>query len=81
MTLFDILKFNRELIQRISHSGYKNGDYKYVELYGEFLQLKQQGHKISYIVSSLSEKHCVSERKVYSIIQRFKKDCTDHAVG
>jgi len=81
MTLFEILKFNRELIERISKTGYKNGDYKYVELFCEFLKFKNEGHKISYIVSMLSDKYGVSERKVYSIIRRFKTDCTDHAVG
>ena len=81
MTLFDILKFNRELIERISQSGYKTGDYKYVELYCEFIKHKGQGHKISYIVTIMAEKYDISERKVYSIIRRFKKDCTDHAVS
>lgn len=79
MTLFEILKFNRELIERINKSGYKQGDYKYVELFDDYRIFFKQGYKISYIVLHLSDKYQISERKVYSILQRFKKDCTDHA--
>ena len=42
--------------------------------------MKNEGEKITYIVSSLSAKYKVSERKIYEIIKRFGKHCTLGAV-
>ena len=33
MTLFEILNFNRELLERLAGTGYKPDDYKYIDLY------------------------------------------------
>ena len=35
MTLFEILNFNRELLERLAGTGYKPDDYKYIDLYRE----------------------------------------------
>ena len=67
MTLFEILNFNRELLERLAGTGYKPDDYKYIDLYKEY-------------EAFLSARHGVSERKVYEILGRFKKECTFHAV-
>lgn len=32
MTLFEILNFNRELLERLAGTGYKPDDYKYIDL-------------------------------------------------
>lgn len=58
MTLFEILNFNRELLERLAGTGYK----------------------VTYCVAFLSARHGVSERKVYEILGRFKKECTFHTV-
>lgn len=75
MTVFDILNFNRELLLRLSKIGIKATDYIYVDLYKDYLQMYKEGNKKTYIVAVLSEKYNVSERHVYSIIDRFSKDC------
>ena len=36
MTLFEILNFNRELLERLAGTGYKPDDYKYIDLYKEY---------------------------------------------
>ena len=36
MTLFEILNFNRELLDRLAGTGYKPDDYKYIDLYREY---------------------------------------------
>ena len=38
------------------------------------------GDKVTYIVSVLSERYSVSERKIYSIIKHLETDCTSGAV-
>ena len=77
MTLFEILNFNRE---RLAGTGYKPDDYKYIDLYKEYEQMRRKGEKVTYCVAFLSARHGVSERKVYEILGRFKKECTFHAV-
>ena len=70
MTLFEILNFNRELLERLAGTGYKP----------EYEQMRRKGEKVTYCVAFLSARHGVSERKVYEILGRFKKECTFHAV-
>ena len=80
MTLFEILNFNRELLERLAGTGYKPDDYKYIDLYREYEQMRRKGDKVTYCVAFLSARHGVSERKVYEILGRFKKECTFHTV-
>ena len=65
MTLFEILNFNRELLERLAGTGYKPDDYKYIDLYKEYEQMRRKGEKVTYCVAFLSARHGVSERKVY----------------
>lgn len=80
MTVFDILKFNRELIKRLSEMGVKVEDCKYINLYSDYEAMRHNGDKMTYIVSYLSEKYGVSERKAYDVVKRFGKCCTAGAV-
>ncbi|WP_278996713.1 hypothetical protein [Prevotella disiens] len=75
MTLFEILNFNKELIKRINQAGIRPDDCNFVELYTEYLEMKKKGEKVTYIVTLLSEKYHVSERKTYTIIKRFGMHC------
>ena len=80
MKIIEVLKFNRELINRLKMSGIRLEDAEYVDLYADYTTLLGRGEKVSYIVARLSEKHAVSERKVYGLIKRFQSDCKTLAV-
>lgn len=80
MTLFEILNFNKELINRLPKIGYRPDDYKYIDLYTDYERMLANGDKVTYIVSVLAEKYAVSERKVYEIRKRFGNHCTIGAV-
>ena len=80
MTLFEILNFNRELLKRPISLGFKPDDCRYLELYRDYVQMRGRGDKVTYIVSVLSERYCVSERKIYSVIKHMETDCTGGAV-
>lgn len=80
MTVFEILSFNKELLNRLFSFGIKVGDYVYVDLYSDYLQMRSNGNKMTYVVAILSEKYAISERKVYSVINRLGKDCKDSTV-
>lgn len=80
MTVFEILNFNKELLNRLTEIGYKPEDCKYIDLYSDYERMRRNGDKVTYIVNVLADKYDVSERKVYGAIKRFGKDCTLRAV-
>lgn len=80
MKIIEILKFNRELLKRLQTAGIRLEDTRYIDLYGEYKDMLDQGEKVSYIVALLADKYSVSERKVYSLVKRFQSDCKPVAV-
>lgn len=80
MTIFDVLKFNKELLNRLRASGIRLEDAAYVDLFGDFNEMVRAGEKVSYAVMVLANRYGVSERKVYGIIKRFRSDCNGDAV-
>lgn len=80
MTLFEVLNFHRELLNRLVSVGFKTDDCRFIGLYADYRRMMESGEKVTYIVSTLSDKYGVCERKVYSIIKHFETDCTDRAV-
>lgn len=80
MTIFEILKFNRELIVRLRSSGIRLEDADYVDLFADFSKMIADGDKVSYAVAVLADRYRVSERKVYSLIHRFNTHCNGGAV-
>lgn len=80
MKIIEVLKFNRELIKKLKIAGIRLEDEEFVDLYTDYTNLLKRGEKVSYIVALLSERYAVSERKVYTLIKRFKSDSKPLAV-
>ena len=71
---------NRELLIYLQKVGIRLDDVQYIDLFNEYRSMLAQGEKVSYIVARLASEYAVSERKVYSLIRRFKTDCNLLAV-
>lgn len=90
MTIFEVLKFNRELLERLHRIGVLLEDTAYIDLFVDFNNMVGAGEKVSYVVAVLADKYSISERKVYSLIKHFqssalplypaKNDCNPGAV-
>ena len=80
MTLFEILDFNRSMVGIMQEIGVKEDDYRYFHLYEEYQRMVWNGEKVTYIVAVLAERYHISERKVYSLIRRYKTNCTECAL-
>lgn len=80
MTIFEILKFNRELLDRLRRAGIRLEDAGYVDLFVDFNNMVAAGDKVSYAVAVLADRYGVSERKVYSLVRRFRDNCNPGAV-
>lgn len=90
MTIFEVLNFNRELLERLRRIGVRLEDTAYIDLFVDYNNMVGAGDKVSYAVAVLADKYDVSERKVYSLIKHFqssalplcpaKNDCNPGAV-
>lgn len=80
MTIFEIIKLNKELLKTFQYVGIRLEDVEYIELFNEYRAMVANGEKVSYIVAVLAPKYRVSERKVYDLVKRFKTDCNLLAV-
>lgn len=73
MIIYELLSFNKELLQKLYDCGINTVDFKYVEVYNEYLRLKKDNLKKAYIVSLLSEVYSMSERNVYNVLSKMEK--------
>ena len=73
MTIYEILSFNKELLQRLFNAGIRTSDCLYVDLFDDYTRMRAAGEKTTYIVAVLSDKYALSERKVYGIIRYLSK--------
>ena len=80
MTVYDIVSLNRERLKRLHKNGIKTDDYKWLDLYNDYLQMKAENHKTSYVVAKLSSKYKVCERQVFKVVKKMSSNCSKRAV-
>lgn len=80
MTYYEIIKLSKESIDRLGSAGFRIDDCRFVPLYEDYRRMHDEGDKMTYIVSVLSDRYHVCERKVYDLIRRFGRNCTIGAV-
>lgn len=76
MKVFEILNFNREPLKRLQQAGIE-----YIDLYNDYRVMLGGGEKVSYIVATLADRYHVSERKVYTLIKRYGRECSTQVLG
>ena len=64
------------MMKMLHERGISMDYYQYLPLIEEFDIMKDMGHKTTYIIAHLAEKHGICERKVYKIIGKMIMDCT-----
>ncbi len=78
MKIYELVNFNRELLERIHAAGIRPDDYKYADLYEEYRSLIAAGEKVTYVVAALAARYGVSERQVYNLLGKFNREITTH---
>ena len=79
MSIFVVIKllnFNREPLKRLQQAGIRIEDVEYIDLYNDYRVMLGGGEKVSYIVATLADRYHVSERKVYTLIKRYGRECS-----
>ena len=74
MTTYEILKTNKSLFEVIRDNRIDLKNLANLEMYEEYLAMHAKKHKKIYIVGYLADKYKISERSVYYIIDRMKKN-------
>ena len=54
---------------------------EYIDLYNDYRVMLGGGEKVSYIVATLADRYHVSERKVYTLIKRYGRECSTQVLG
>lgn len=80
MSIFELLFLNRDYLFCLKSLGIKIEDSNFLDLFIEYVKMKRDNQKITYIVAFLADKYKISIRKVYQIIRKMQQDCTIDAV-
>lgn len=80
MKVFELINFNSELLEKLETAGVRLKDVHYIGVHTDYMNMLQNGDKVSYIVAVLSNRYGISERTVYSLLKRFQKDCSSFTV-
>lgn len=68
----ELVEFNKELFQKLKLAGVKIDDYKYCELYRDYVKMSAVERSRKVVFLTLSEKYRMSDRQVYNIIKHMK---------
>jgi Mor family transcriptional regulator len=74
MKIHEAIRIYKPIIDNLGNYGIKVDDVRHIDLYDEFIRLKNEGHKITYIASHLSSEYNVSERTVYAIVKKMEEE-------
>lgn len=80
MTNFEMVSLCGGVMKALHANGITVDEYKWLELYGDYMKMKADGHKVTYIVAELSKRYNACERKVYKVIRKMGKTCSVGAV-
>ena len=75
MIVAELLTISQEILKVMHEIGIRTDDYKYVPLYQDYVAMKAQNLKVTYIITRLSEKYGICERKVYKVIRMMNQYC------
>ena len=71
MTVFDLIKVYEGPINVLNDANVNLSDVRYIKLFNEYLRMKKEGHKLTYIVAFLVDEYSVGQATVYRIIEKF----------
>lgn len=74
MKAVEFLKIGREMLKLMSAFDLRREDYKHIELFEEYAQMRGKGEKVEYILSVLSRRYKLSESTVKRIVRRLSRE-------
>lgn len=74
MKVVKLLSLGKEFLKIMSFCDLKVEDYKYIEMYSEYVKARQNNEKYTFVIMKLSQCYGISESTVKRIIKRFEKE-------
>lgn len=72
MTRAELVDFNRELLQKLKEAGIRLEDYRYCDLYRDYLEMSRTEHNRKVVMLTLADRYGITDRQVYNIISHLK---------
>lgn len=69
----ELIEFNKELFQKLKQSGVRLDDYKYCDLYRDYVDLSRTEGNRKVIILTLAQRYGITDRQVYNIIRHMEK--------
>lgn len=76
MTNYELLTMNRSMVEVLLSNHININDVQNLQIFEQFMEMKQQGHKVSYITVFLADKYQMTERGIYKIVKRLSRPVT-----
>lgn len=73
MLVVKLIEIGEKLMKLLSECDIRIDDFKYLDLYSDYQEMKKLGYKMTYIVTILSEKYHIGIASVYRVLNRFGK--------
>lgn len=73
MRRIDLINFNKEFLQKLKEAGVRLDDYRYCELYQDYVEMTRTEQSRKAIILTLAERYNVTDRQVYNIIRHLER--------
>ena len=73
MTNYELLIMNRSMVEVLLSNHININDVQNLQIYEQFIEMKKQGHKVTYITVFLAHKYGMTDRGIYKIIKRLSR--------
>ena len=73
MTNYELLIVNRSMVEVLLANHININDVQNLQIYEQFMEMKKQGHKVTYITVFLAHKYGITDRGIYKIIKRLSR--------
>ena len=68
----DLIDFNKELFQKLKRAGVRLDDYKYCDLYRDYVELSATEPNRKAVFLTLAQRYGITDRQVYNIVNHMK---------
>lgn len=73
MTNYELLIMNRSMVEVLLANHININDVQNLQIYEQVMEMKKQGHKVTYITVFLAHKYGMTDRGIYKIIKRLSR--------
>ena len=69
----DLIMFNAEMMRKLKEAGIRLDDYKYVDMWRDYLEMLKTAESRKEVMLSLADRYGITDRQVYNIIKHLEK--------